>query len=62
MGVIVCHNGTIYIYASNEEIGEVYYKLSVAEYQSRGYNNYEAQIITLKDLERRFKVSFKEVK
>lgn len=61
MGIIVCHNGKIYRYKSEEYVLEDYYNLTVAEHIKLGYNEFEAQIETLKELQKKFKIEFKEV-
>lgn len=34
----VCHAGRIFVYTSDEEINEDYYKLKVEKYLKSGYN------------------------
>jgi hypothetical protein len=61
MGVVACHDGKIFIYSSGEEINSDYYKLTVEEYLKNGYNEYEAQIHALMELQMKFDVFVKEV-
>lgn len=61
MGIVVCHNGCIYIYNANEMINEKYYKLTVEAYIKSGYNEYGAQVAALKEIEKSFDIKFKEV-
>lgn len=50
IGIVICHNGTVYLYSSEQLINEDYYKLTVEEYIKNGYNENEAQIEALKEL------------
>ncbi len=61
IGIIVCHDGKVYMYSANERINEDYYKLVVEDYIKKGYNESEAQILALCDLQRNFDINFKEV-
>ena len=61
MGIIVCHNGTIYKYRVGERIPCACYDVVVAKYLKRGYNNYEAQIRAIEDMKERYKIEFEEV-
>ena len=61
LGIVVCHNGCIYIYNANEMINEKYYKLTVEAYIKSGYNEYGAQVAALKEIEKSFDIKFKEV-
>ena len=61
VGIIVCHDGTLYMYSASEDISKEYYNLSVAEYVKRGYNECDAQKHTLEDMKERFAIKFKEV-
>ncbi len=61
IGIVVCHDGKIFIYSSGQEINEDYYKLTVEEYLKSGYNEYEAQIWALEELQSKFDILVKEV-
>lgn len=61
LGVIVCHNGSIFMYAANERINSDYYNLVVVDYIKAGYNDYEAQMDAIKELQKNFDIMFKEV-
>ena len=56
-------NGTEYevIYAVDEELNSDYYKLVLADYYNDGYNEYEAQIMAIKEMSSKFEIMFKEV-
>ncbi len=60
LGIVACHDGKIFKYASNQEIREDYYKMVVEKYLKKGYNEYEAQIEALKELVTKFDI-MKEV-
>lgn len=60
-GLIICHNGKIYLYSSDEFINKTYYEIRVADYFSRGYNEDEAQIRALIDMKKYFEIEFEEV-
>ncbi len=61
IGIIVCHDGKIYMYSADEEISVDYYNLTVAEYLKQGYNEYDAQIKALEEIKAKFNIRFKEV-
>lgn len=61
VGLVVCHNGKIFLYSAMEEITEELYNLRVAKYQNQGYNNYEALVCALKELSEKYDILFKEV-
>ncbi len=61
LGIVACHDGKIFKYASNQEIREDYYKMIVEKYLKKGYNEYEAQIEALKELVTKFDIMVKEV-
>ena len=62
LGIVVCHDGKIFKYASNQEIRVDYYKMVVEKRLKQGYNEYEAQILTLKDFTMKFDIMIEEVK
>lgn len=61
LGIVACHDGKIFKYASNQEIRVDYYKMVVEKYLKKGYNEYEAQIETLKELVTKFDIMVEEV-
>ena len=61
LGIVVCHDGKIFKYASNQEIRVDYYKMIVEKYLKKGYNEHEAQIEALKELARKFDIMIEEV-
>lgn len=61
IGIVVCHDGRLYMYSANERVNEDYYKLTVEGYLKCGYNEDEAQIMALSELKKNFDIHFKEV-
>lgn len=61
MGIVICHDGTIYMYQVNEAIPENYYNLTVADYLKQGYNENDAQLYALNEIKSKFDILFKEV-
>ena len=61
IGIIVCHDGKVFMYSANEEVSGNYYKLVVEGFLKQGYNEYEAQIHAIEELKRNFDIQFKEV-
>lgn len=61
IGIVVCHDGRIYLYQADEEISEDYYKLTVAEYLKQGYSEDESQRLTWEELKTKFNVLVTEV-
>ncbi|MCM1289006.1 MAG: hypothetical protein NC240_11925 [Clostridium sp.] len=60
-GIVACHDGRLYMYSANERINENYYKLIVEGLIKRGYNEAEAQIVALSEIQQNFDINFKEV-
>ena len=61
IGIVVCHNGKVYMYSTDEEISQEYYSLTVAEYLKQGFNEDDAQIEALEEIKKKFNIRFKEV-
>ena len=61
LGIIICHDGRIFMYSANEEINEDYYKMVVENYLKHGYNEDESQMMALFEIQKNFDVDFKEV-
>ena len=61
IGLVICHDGKIFIYASDEELNENYYNLLVAKKLNQGYNDYEARIVTLQEMQEDFEITIKEL-
>lgn len=61
VGIIVCHDGKIYIYRAEEKLSNDYYSLIVAEHLKIEYNEFKAQMKALEELREKFEIEFKEV-
>lgn len=61
IGIVICHDGRVYMYSAEERINVNYYKLRVEDYLKNGYNEDTAQIEALKELQKKFSIYFKEV-
>ena len=61
IGIVVCHDGRIYMYKAMENISVDYYNLTVVEYLKQGYNEDEAQVLALQEIKGKFSIQFKEV-
>ena len=61
IGIVVCHDGKIYVYSSKQAINEDYYNLKVEKFLKSGYNECEAQLHALKELQSKFEILVKEV-
>lgn len=61
IGIVVCHDGKVYLYSANERVNENYYKLVVEGYIKSGYNESEAQIKALAEIQENFEILVKEV-
>ena len=61
IGLVICHDGRVFLYASDEELSETYYNLLVAKKLNQGYNDYEARILTLQEMQENFEIVIKEV-
>ena len=61
MGVVICHDGKVFLYAADEELNENYYNLLVAKKLNLGYNDCEARIITLQQMQETYEIVIKEV-
>lgn len=61
IGIVICHDGRVYMYSAEERINVNYYKLTVEDYLKNGYNEDTAQIEALKELQKKLSIYFKEV-
>lgn len=61
IGLVCCHNGRVFMYNSNVHIFELFYKSVVAKYKKMGYDEFEAQVMTLNEYKASGKISFKEL-
>ena len=61
VGIIVCHNGVVYMYSSEITISEVLFNLIASDFRKDGYNDDESHSMTLKKLDEEGFIIFKEV-
>ena len=61
LGIVICHDGKLFCYKSEELISQKLYDLSVAYYYNKCHDEYEAQIYALKELESLHVIEFWEV-
>ncbi len=61
VGIVICHDGTIFMYQSNEIVNENYFSVVEIEYRNNGYSAEKAQIMALSELEKNFDISYREV-
>ena len=59
IGIVICHDGRVYMYSAEERINVNYYKLTVEDYLKNGYNEDTAQIEALKEMQKKFSIYFK---
>ncbi len=61
-GFVVCHNGKVFGYTSEQLLSAKLCELSIGDYIDSGLSEFEAQMRTLADLKRNHKIDFWEVK
>ena len=61
LGIVLCHDGKIFCYKSDETITKMMYNLYVAEYSLQLHAEYLAQIEALKELSETYDIEFWEV-
>lgn len=59
--LIICHDGTIFSYTSNQVVPPGLYELYVQEFKECGDTEKESQIKALNEIKRNYKISFQEV-
>lgn len=60
-GVVVCHDGTVYTYSSEQRIPEFLEDVYMNEFLGEGNSEKEAQFKVLKIIERSYEIEIKEV-
>ena len=60
LGIIICHNGKIFIYSAREQINENYYKMVVESYLKQGYNEDASQLMALFEIQKNYDILFRE--
>lgn len=61
LGIVLCHDGKIFCYKSDETITKMMYNLYVADYYLQLHDEYLAQIGALKELSETYDIEFWEV-
>ena len=59
--VVCCHDGKIFLYHAKRYVPEFLYKGHITKYKRRGYNDYDAQMIVLEELQHNGDIFLKEV-
>ena len=62
ISIVICHDGSVYIYASAQEVPEDLYKLYVEKFLRVGYNNKEAQLAALDKIKVNYDIDYCEVR
>lgn len=62
LGVVACHDGTVYTYSVGKKpFTKNYFDLTVDKYKKRGYNEKESIILTLKDFSTQYGIEWREL-
>lgn len=61
VGIIICHDGKIFLYSSNEYINENYYEILVEKFYRIYHDIYEAQIFALDKVRKKYQIKYREV-
>lgn len=61
LGIVLCHDGKIFCYKSDEIISKMMYNLYVADYYLQLHDEYLAQIEAIKELSELYSIEFWEV-
>lgn len=62
LGVVLCHDGKIFCYKSDEIISKIMYNLYVADYYVQLHDEYLAQLEAIKELSKTYDIEFWEVR
>lgn len=60
-GIVVCHNGRVFRYSSQQLVSKSLYNLYIGEYVDNGHTEFEAQIKSLEKLQENHMIYFEEV-
>lgn len=60
-GLVICHNGKIFLYSTNINISYYFYKTRVEKYKRLGYDEFNYRWHTLKEYEKQGNIMIKEV-
>lgn len=58
---VICHDGTIYEYSSNQNVSSNLYMLYIHEFRILGYTEKDAQLKALNEIKQTYKINFQEV-
>ena len=61
LGIIICHNGKIFLYTSSEIIDKEYFQLTVNKFIKNHYNEFDAQHETIEKIKKDKKITYLEV-
>lgn len=59
--LVICHDGKVFAYNSNDDIDSNLYLAYIAKFKKIGYNEYEAQIKALEEMAAIYDIYFEEV-
>lgn len=59
--LVICHDGTIYEYSSNQEVPFRLYELYIHEFRNLGHNEKGAQLKALYKIKQTYKIDIREV-
>ncbi len=62
LGLIICHNGSVYAYKSDQEITSGIYEAYIAKYVKEGHDEPAAQLKALERIKQTYNIDFWEVK
>lgn len=61
MGLVLCHNGKIFMYKTNWNISYYFYESKIAKYKQLGYDEFNYRLQALKECEKQGNIMIKEV-
>ena len=59
--IVACHDGSVFVYSSNEYVDEVLYESYIKKYLSKGYNEYDAQFNALNELSKSHDITIQRI-
>ena len=59
--VVLCHDGTVYIYHSNQIVPDKLHEIYMKRFVRMGYAEKEAQLMALDEIKRNYDIDFREV-
>lgn len=62
LGLIICHDGTVYAYLSGQIISGKLYEIYIKRFIQMGHTEKEAQLLALDEIKRSYNVDYWEVK